>query len=163
MVVLHLMEVVLFLEKIQLRLTDLQHMQLDISQKMLLLLQRFFFTLYVGFVFKTGLNRLIAPMMRYIRSKRSHSDYRKFDDALRMTIDCTPAQLESVKELCVRQKAEGQIYYGIHVSESALMTCFLQKIEDGKHIHFIDGGDGGYAIAAKQLKAQIKRVSQPAA
>ena len=43
------------------------------------------------------------------------------------------------------------------------MTCFLQKLEDGKHIHFIDGGDGGYAIAAKQLKAQIKRVSQPAA
>ncbi|HXB98558.1 MAG TPA: DUF3095 family protein, partial [bacterium] len=28
--------------------------------------------------------------------------------------------------------------------------------DPGQHIHFVDGGDGGYAMAAKQLKAQIK-------
>jgi hypothetical protein len=29
-------------------------------------------------------------------------------------------------------------------------------MKDGEHIHFIDGGDGGYAMAAKQMKAQSK-------
>ena len=34
------------------------------------------------------------------------------------------------------------------------MTCFVDGLSDGKHIHFIDGGDGGYAMAAMKLKAQ---------
>ena len=36
------------------------------------------------------------------------------------------------------------------------MTCYVPSFSDGKHVHFIDGGDGGYAIAAKQLKQQMK-------
>jgi hypothetical protein len=32
------------------------------------------------------------------------------------------------------------------------MTCFVSGFGDGQHIHFIDGDDGGYAIAAKALK-----------
>ena len=37
------------------------------------------------------------------------------------------------------------------------MTCYVNGLEDGQHIHFIDGGDGGYAVAAKQLKQQLMR------
>jgi hypothetical protein len=29
-------------------------------------------------------------------------------------------------------------------------------VRDGQHIHFIDGGNGGYAMAAKELKRQLK-------
>ena len=39
------------------------------------------------------------------------------------------------------------------------MTCVVPSYKDGTHIHFIDGGDGGYAMAAKQLKAQLKEHS----
>jgi hypothetical protein len=31
----------------------------------------------------------------------------------------------------------------------------VTSIEEGDHIHFIDGGDGGYALASIQLKAQL--------
>ena len=35
------------------------------------------------------------------------------------------------------------------------MTCFLQSVNAGEHIHFIDGDNGGYALAAKQMKLQM--------
>lgn len=41
-------------------------------------------------------------------------------------------------------------------TQDSLMTCYVDDINDGGHIHFIDGADGGYAMAAKQLKRQIK-------
>lgn len=41
-------------------------------------------------------------------------------------------------------------------SKESLVTCFVQSTDPGEHIHFVDGGDGGYAMAAKQLKTQIK-------
>ena len=50
---------------------------------------------------------------------------------------------------------ENKIKYGIHESENALMTCFVTKISDGGHIHFIDGDNGGYALAAKQMKKKF--------
>ena len=36
------------------------------------------------------------------------------------------------------------------------MTYYVANLEPSQHIHFIDGGDGGYAMAAKQLKTQLK-------
>jgi hypothetical protein len=50
---------------------------------------------------------------------------------------------------------EGRIYYGLHESSQALMTCYVQGLDDGAHVHFVDGGSGGYALAAKQLKRQM--------
>ena len=35
------------------------------------------------------------------------------------------------------------------------MTCAISAYQ-GDHVHFIDGADGGYALAAKQLKGQLK-------
>ncbi len=32
------------------------------------------------------------------------------------------------------------------------MTCLVASSEGG-HVHFVDGGDGGYTSAATQLKA----------
>lgn len=36
------------------------------------------------------------------------------------------------------------------------MTCVVQSPINNKHIHFIDGADGGYALAALRLKDQLK-------
>jgi hypothetical protein len=118
--------------------------------------KRYAFTFFLGFLVSTRLIHRLKSMRTYIKQKRSHSDYRKFDDVLRMTVDCTPEQLAGVRALCQEQAGLGRIYYGTHVSQEALMTCFVQKLSDGQHIHFIDGGGGGYAMAAKQLKSQIR-------
>lgn len=50
--------------------------------------------------------------------------------------------------------------YGLHQSDSALMTCSLFSLEESEHIHFIDGSDGGYALAARQLKQQLAEIEK---
>ena len=35
------------------------------------------------------------------------------------------------------------------------MTCLVVSPTDGQHVHFVDGGDGGYTRAATELKARV--------
>jgi hypothetical protein len=92
---------------------------------------------------------------RYRESLRTHADHRKFDDMLRMILDCSDVQVAAIRAFLDARHAKRELCYGMHISSSALMTCFVQGLQDGQHIHFIDGGDGGYAMAAKQLKQQL--------
>jgi hypothetical protein len=39
------------------------------------------------------------------------------------------------------------------------MTCFVEGLGQGKHIHFIDAENGGYTSAAIGLKKQMKSAS----
>ncbi len=107
-------------------------------------------------VFKFHLPPLVFNPYRYASSIGRHSDFRKFDDVLRMVIDCSEAQIGEIRHYLEGLRSEGQLCYGMHVSDTALMTCFVYDVSDGGHIHFIDGGDGGYAMAAKEFKAQLK-------
>jgi len=50
---------------------------------------------------------------------------------------------------------EGRLVYGMHKSTEALVTCIVFSY-NGNHVHFVDGSDGGYAMAACGLKAQLK-------
>lgn len=82
-------------------------------------------------------------------------DFRKFDDTLRMILDVTIEQRAGLEALLERERASGAICYGLHAAPTALMTCMIGDYQ-GDHMHFVDGGNGGYAMAAKQLKAQLK-------
>jgi hypothetical protein len=37
----------------------------------------------------------------------------------------------------------------MHPTASALITCLLFGLKDSRHLHFIDGSDGGFTIAAR--------------
>jgi hypothetical protein len=47
--------------------------------------------------------------------------------------------------------------YGIHITDAAVVTCPVFQYHKN-HIHFVDGSNGGYAMASKQLKEQIKNL-----
>lgn len=111
-------------------------------------------------IFKFKIPPIIFNPEKYSKSMRTHSDYRKFDDMLRMIIDCTHEQVEEIRTYLESQYKAGNLFYGLHESENSLMTCYVDDLNDGNHIHFIDGGNGGYAMAAKQLKSQIKESQQ---
>ena len=85
----------------------------------------------------------------------ANTDFRKFDDTLRMVVDVDERELAQIREFLAGEHERGTLVYGIHVAGASLMTCAISEYQ-GNHVHFIDGADGGYALAAKQLKAQIK-------
>ena len=85
------------------------------------------------------------------------TDFRKFDAALRMVLDVTQAQHQTLQIWLNAQQAQGTLVYGLHLSDHALITCLVESHAD-KHLHFVDGSDGGYALAARQLKQHLLQV-----
>lgn len=86
------------------------------------------------------------------------TDHEKFDDVLRMTISGSASQRETLETYLRTKHKQGELAYGIHVSEASLMTCIVFD-RFGRQVHFIDGVNGGYAQAAKTMKAQLKAMS----
>ena len=95
----------------------------------------------------------------YIDEMVENTDFRKFDGMLRMVIDGSDAQYEQLREYLERQHRERRLVYGMHRSREALLTCIVFSY-NGNHVHFVDGSDGGYAIAALGLKAQLKSLRE---
>jgi hypothetical protein len=83
-----------------------------------------------------------------------NSDVRKFDGTLKMVLATTRAQRELLERLLSDLRRQGLIHYGVHVSDRALMTCLIH-FTSGSEVHFVDGADGGYALAARALKKQM--------
>jgi len=96
----------------------------------------------------------------YRRTVVENSDFRKYDDNLRMTLDCTPHLADRIEERLGQAAAENIARFGLHRQSAALMTCIVPSIAENNHIHFVDGATGGYAMAARQLKeaAEIARL-----
>ena len=91
---------------------------------------------------------------KYPKELIENTDFRKFDEALRMVLDVSDTQLAVIEEELERARQSGELVYGLHRAPSALITCYVRSYV-GNHVHFVDGSDGGYALAAKKLKAQL--------
>jgi len=91
---------------------------------------------------------------RYRRDVAANSDFRKFDDGLKMTIDVDAANLARIEARLEEASRAGVCRYGMHRQDAALMTCFVLTPMKRDHMHFIDGASGGYALAATKLKAK---------
>lgn len=70
-----------------------------------------------------------------------------------MIIAGTKVQREQLKIEHELLRQKGLIYYGMHASKNAMVTCFIKDYHED-HVHFLDADDGGYAMAAKHLKQQ---------
>lgn len=88
----------------------------------------------------------------------TNSDYKKFDDILRMIIAGNLEQRENLMKYLEKNYQSGKLVYGIHVSNRVLMTC-LVSAGSGKDVHLVDGADGGYTLAAKNMKARVNKKS----
>jgi hypothetical protein len=89
----------------------------------------------------------------YLRQLVENSDFRKYDDGLRMILDCTPELAETLERKL--DAAGGIAASGLHRQQAAMMTCFTPSPTRSDHVHFIDGAQGGYASAAVALKAKL--------
>ena len=108
-------------------------------------------TLLYFLIMRTGVRVGGFVPKKYLRQVVENSDFRKYDDGLRMILDCTPALADQLESQL--KAASGTALYGLHRQDAAMMTCFTPSPMRSDHVHFVDGARGGYALAATALKA----------
>ena len=92
---------------------------------------------------------------RYKAEMAQNTDFAKYDDTLAMVIDCPEDRIPAIRAWLDAPCARGELSYGIHVSDVALMTCLVESPTANRHVHFVDGGEGGYCQAAKEMKNRM--------
>ncbi len=88
----------------------------------------------------------------------ANSDFRKFDEMMRQVVSCSKEQLTKLEQWLELKYNENKLVYGIHRSKEALVTCMVFQY-DKAHIHFVDGNNGGYTVAAQEMKKRIAALS----
>ncbi|WP_316228807.1 DUF3095 domain-containing protein [Bradyrhizobium sp. SZCCHNR1070] len=112
-------------------------------------------TLFVYAVFRFGIRIGGFVPKLYKQQLVENSDFRKYDDALRMILDCTEELAQALNNRLADAASRGIVRYGLHRQDAAMMTCFTPSALRPDHVHFIDGARGGYASAATALKAAV--------
>lgn len=107
------------------------------------------------YLFARNLDTKEVRWSNYRKEMVDNSDFRKFDGMLRMVMDGNDAQAGELEQYLNSQFRAGLLVYGMHKSREALVTCLVQSY-NGNHLHFVDGSDGGYALAARGLKHQLE-------
>jgi len=108
--------------------------------------------LLIWLLFKSGRNLGNFDTSHYRTMVSRNADYRKFDDGLKMTLDCDDATLSQIVKTLDEARARGKILYGLHCQKESMMTCFVPSATRDDHVHFVDGASGGYASAAAAMK-----------
>ena len=92
---------------------------------------------------------------RYLKELVQLSDIFVLDGRINMIISGTAAQRKQLSQYLDEQEKAGLIIYGFHVCQESIISCYVRN-RQADHIHFIDGGDGGYTQAAVLLKAKLR-------
>jgi hypothetical protein len=112
-------------------------------------------TLFAYVVMRFGISVGGFVPKTYVQELVENSDFRKYDDGLRMVLDCTPDIERALEQRLAAAASAGIVRYGLHRQDAAMMTCFTPSASRSDHVHFIDGARGGYASAATVLKSRI--------
>ena len=116
---------------------------------------------YLGVAALTGLLTLIVKRTRhdpesaagrYIASLCKNNDY------LRMVIDVSDAQRDAIAGVLDEARQRLGIRWGWHYSRAALFTCVVRSPEI--HLHFVDGDEGGYTAAARDMQARTEHIRE---
>jgi hypothetical protein len=118
------------------------------------------FKALLGRVFEFS-ERTVWPMTwtSYKNIVRQNADYRKFDDMLRLLLSGDEKQRLSLRSYLEEKHAQGKLAFGIYASPESLITCMVLE-RGNRHCHFIDGSNGGYAMAAVELKRQLNALKK---
>jgi hypothetical protein len=112
-------------------------------------------TLFSYVIMRSGISVGGFVPKTYVQQLVENSDFRKYDDGLRMVLDCTAELERALTQRLTEAAANGVARYGLHRQDAAMMTCFTPSALRSDHVHFIDGARGGYASAATALKARL--------
>lgn len=88
-----------------------------------------------------------------------NSDYKKFDGMLRMVISGDEKKRKQLTDILDEKERSNTIKYGMHIASAAQITCLVFDHKED-HIHFVDGANGGYAMASIELKKKLMLSNQ---
>ena len=106
---------------------------------------------------KFGLKTEETDWGTYKQTLIRNSDVRKFNDGYRQILAGNTAQRKELDAWLDERFQNDELVYGIHTTNRAQMTCLVFNYA-GKHMHFIDGADGGLFLAAKEFKRRLAEV-----
>lgn len=113
------------------------------------------------YLFQKLLTTLLGPYYFRTRKGKSYlqqlvqlSDTLVIDGRINTVISGTTAQRRELESALDEMEKSGDIYYGLFVSRESVLSCYVRNMNE-KHIHFVDGSDGGYTRAAGVLKKKM--------
>ena len=126
--------------------------------KWLYLMRTRWFVVLGWFLMKFGLKTEFTDWSQYKDTLMKNSDVRKFNDVYRQILAGNAGQREALDAWLAERYAKRELVYGLHVTNRAHMTCLVFNYS-GKHLHFIDGADGGLFLAAKAFKERAAKLT----
>jgi Protein of unknown function (DUF3095) len=116
--------------------------------KLLYLVSKWTKTVLGYFYFKTKKGKV------YLNNLVNMSDTLVIDGRINTVISGTLKQRERLETALSKIERDGEIFYGLYVSKESVMSCYVRNLND-KHVHFVDGAEGGYTKAAGVIKEKI--------
>ena len=110
-------------------------------------------------LFALGKDTKDVEWSRYLGDLVSNSDYEKFSSRLMMVLDVSTAQADALENYLSEAHESGRCLYGTHRSPTAIITCYIREYNDD-HVHFVDGGNGGYTAASIGYKAEANTITK---
>lgn len=90
----------------------------------------------------------------YLNTLVELTDTLVLDGRINTVISGIKAQHDELEQFLSELESNGDIQFGTHRSKESIMSCYVRDRKD-QHIHFVDGGDGGYTKAAGVLKTKF--------
>ncbi len=103
-------------------------------------------TTFFGFSWKKYLSEVIA-----------HTDTLSLDGRLNTIITGNRAKRKELIHWLTEKEQNDELIFSYHISQESIITCYIED-RDEKHIHFLDGADGGYTEASKEFKRKLKEL-----
>lgn len=93
----------------------------------------------------------------YLKQVVTNADILTIDGRINTIISATPDKHTAFIQYLNEQEQMGRLLFGHFNSMESVMTCYIQNRNEN-HIHFVDGADGGYTEAAKELKGKRRKL-----
>jgi hypothetical protein len=126
--------------------------------KWLWLMRARWYVLLGWFLMNFGIRTGETDWRNYKATLVRNADVRKFNDAYRQILAGTEWQRRALDAWLQERYERGELIYGLHATDRAQMTCLIFNYA-GRHLHFVDGADGGLFLAAQAFKQRAAQLA----
>ena len=112
-------------------------------------------TLIGRFFIKHNLKLDHLSGQEYLQQVINNADILTIDGRINTIISGKKEKRLQFMQYLSQQEMERKLVYGHFISKESVMTCYIED-RNAKHIHFVDGADGGYTEASKELKKKLR-------